>query len=150
MSSTNQTFAYADLATFPDYDSAQTLVDRLSDGGFDVEHVRIVGNNLRSIEQVTGRLTAPRAAAKAAASGAWFGLFIGGFATFFSSSVVWIIGLLAGLIVGAIAGAIYGAVAHAATHGRRDFSSIKSLEPSDYTVMVETSRALDAARLADL
>ena len=41
---------YAVLSTVPDYAHAQSTVDRLSDAGFPVEHVRIVG-------QVTGRLT---------------------------------------------------------------------------------------------
>ncbi|TFW00185.1 general stress protein [Leifsonia flava] len=147
MSNTDQTFAYADLATFPDYNSAQGLVDDLSDSGFEMEQVRIVGNNLHSVEQVTGRLTVPKAAAKGAASGAWFGLFVGGFLTIFSSGVVWIVGLLAGLAVGAVAGALYGAIAHGVTHGRRDFSSFKTLEASNYTVMVVAARAEEASKL---
>jgi hypothetical protein len=50
------------LREFGSYEEAQQLVDRLSDVGFRIEQVRIVGTGLRSIEQVTGRLTKGRAA----------------------------------------------------------------------------------------
>jgi len=148
MSNTNQTVAYTDLATFPDYDSAQALVDKLSDARFDVTQVRIVGNELRSVEQVTGRLTAAKAAGKGAASGAWFGAFAGAFLTFFSSGLVWIVAILAGLIVGAVAGALYGAIAHGLSRGRRDFSSYRSVEATDYTVMVTAEHAVEASTVA--
>lgn len=150
MSNTNQMVAYTDLATFADYDSAQALVDKLSDAQFDVTHVRIVGNELRSVEQVTGRLTVVKAAGRGAASGAWFGAFAGAFFTFFSSGLVWIVAIFAGLFVGAVAGALYGAIAHALTHGRRDFSSYRSVEASDYTVMVAAAHAAEATIAAGL
>jgi len=44
------------------YDAAERAVDGLSDQGFPVEHVRIVGTGLRYVEQVSGRLTTGRAA----------------------------------------------------------------------------------------
>lgn len=148
MSNTNQMVSYTDLATFADYDSAQALVDKLSDAQFDVTQVRIVGNELRSVEQVTGRLTVVNAAGRGAASGAWFGAFAGAFFTFFSSGLVWIVAIFAGLFVGAVAGALYGAIAHALTHGRRDFSSFRSVEASDYTVMVAAAHAAEASTIA--
>src|SRR5690554_2363786 len=92
---------YSELAEFTDYESAQALVDRLSDEGFDVKRVRIAGNEMRSVEQVTGRLTIGRAALMGAASGAWFGLFIGLFFALFSAGAVWITVLLGGLLIGA-------------------------------------------------
>ncbi|MEJ3405818.1 general stress protein [Rathayibacter sp. YIM 133350] len=148
MSNTDQAFAYTDLAQFADYNSAQTLVDRLSDARFDVSQVRIVGKDLHSVEQVTGRLTVAKAAGKAAASGAWFGAFAGAFLTFFSSGLVWVVAILAGLAVGAVAGALYGAIAHALTRGSRDFSSIGTVEASSYTVMVAAPLAAGASKIA--
>ena len=50
------------IARFDSYAGAQHLVDRLSDERFPVETVRIVGNGIRSVEDVTGRLTKGRAA----------------------------------------------------------------------------------------
>ena len=45
------------LGEFTSYREAERMVDRLADVGFPVERVRIVGTGLRSVEQVTGRLT---------------------------------------------------------------------------------------------
>ena len=65
------------VASFDNYLAAQHLVDRMSDGGFPVEHVRIVGDGARTVEHVTGRMTKGKAALAGAASGAWFGTLIG-------------------------------------------------------------------------
>ena len=56
-------------ARVPDLRGGPAPVDRLSDDGFPVEHVRIVGTGLHSVEQVTGRLTKGRAALGGAAAG---------------------------------------------------------------------------------
>jgi hypothetical protein len=139
---------YTELAMFQDYGSAQALVDRLSDAGFEVRRLRIVGNDLRSVEQVTGRLTVGRAALLGAGSGAWFGLLIGLIFGLFSPGGIWLSVMLAGLLIGAGWGAIFGAVAHWATRGRRDFTSVKVFEAASYTVMVESAHKAEAERLS--
>ena len=48
---------------------------------------RIVGNDLKSVERVTGKLTWGRAALAGAASGAWLGMFFGLLLIFFSPAV---------------------------------------------------------------
>src|SRR6201994_21458 len=65
------------VVRFYDYESAQHAVDRLSDDGFPVEKLDIVGSGLRLVERVTGRLTTSRAATAGALSGLWAGLLIG-------------------------------------------------------------------------
>ena len=139
---------YSELAKFDDYKSAQALVDKLSDSGFEVKRLRIVGNDLRSVEQVTGRLTVGRAALLGAGSGAWFGVLIGLIFGLFSPGAVWLSLLLAGVLIGAGWGAIFGAVAHWATRGRRDFTSVKVFEAASYTVMVESAHVAEATRLS--
>jgi hypothetical protein len=69
--------AWNTVARFDDYGSAQRAVDRLSDDGFPVEQLDIVGSDLQMVERVTGRLTKWRAAAAGAVSGMWAGLLIG-------------------------------------------------------------------------
>jgi hypothetical protein len=49
--------AWNTVARFDDYESAQRAVDRLSDDGFPVEKLDVVGSGLRLVERVTGRLT---------------------------------------------------------------------------------------------
>ena len=148
MTTEGTSVSYTELAKFDDYGSAQVLVDRLSDAGFEVQRLRIVGNDLRSVEQVTGRLTVGRAALLGAGSGAWFGVLIGLIFGLFSPGAVWISVLLAGILIGAGWGAIFGAVAHWATRGRRDFTSVKVFEASSYTVMVDSAHAAEARRLS--
>ncbi|MFC0678789.1 general stress protein [Lysobacter korlensis] len=142
-----QSVQYTELAKFEDYGSAQALVDKLSDAGFEVRRLRIVGNDLHSVEQVTGRLTVGKAALLGAGSGAWFGVLIGLFFGLFSPGASWISVLLAGLLIGAGWGAIFGAVAHSMTRGRRDFTSVKVFEAASYTVMVDAAHSAEAARL---
>src|SRR5919112_5383814 len=80
------------VGSYPDYRQAQGVVDHLSDAGFPVETVSIVGADLRLVERVTGRVTRGKAAAAGALSTGWlgvlFGLFLGLFAESRSAPVV--------------------------------------------------------------
>lgn len=136
------------LGEFPTYAGAEQVVDTLSDRGFPVEQVRIVGNGLRSVEYVTGRMTTGRAALAGAATGAWLGLLIGLLLALFSPGTAWLGVLLGSTALGAVWGGMLGFLAHLATRGRRDFSSIKGLEAEQYAVYVDASHADDAIRLA--
>lgn len=138
------------LASFPTYTGAEQVVDRLSDSGFPVEHSRIVGHDLRTVEYVTGRITSNRAAVAGAASGAWFGLFFGLLLGLFSNGSAWFVVLVGSTVIGALWGAVFGYSAHRATQGRRDFGSVKGLEAERYDVYVDAARADEAIRAAGL
>ncbi len=138
------------LATFPTYAGAEQLVDKLSDNAFPVEHVRIVGNGLRSVEYVTGRLTSGRAALAGAATGAWIGLLIGILINLFSAGSTSFANVLGSVIIGAFWWALFGYFAHRATHGRRDFASVKGVEAEQYQVYVDADQADQAIRLGGL
>ena len=56
-SSSELTITRRTIATVSSYEAAERAVDHLSDQGFPVEHVTIVGTGLRFVEQVSGRLT---------------------------------------------------------------------------------------------
>lgn len=133
------------VAEYDRYADAQRLVDRMSDEGFPVQHVRIVGTGIRSVEQVTGRLTNGRAALNGAANGAWTGLFIGALFALFALAPALSFVLLA-VLMGAVFGGVAGFVGHWATRGRRDFSSFRSLEAARYAVEVEAGHVADAQR----
>jgi hypothetical protein len=137
--------AWNGVASYTSYDAAQAAVDRLSDDGFPVEHLDIVGSDLRLVERVTGRLTKGRAASAGLASGAWFGLMIGLVIGLFSKGTNWIGVVLGGIAIGAIWGAVFGYAGHAATQGRRDFSSTKTLVAMKYDVIARNGQA-DAAK----
>jgi uncharacterized membrane protein len=134
------------LGTYDTYEEALAVVDRLSKAELDVSKLSIVGNDLKTVEHVTGRLTYGRAAAGGAASGAWFGLFLGVLLTLFSPSMQW--GLLAAaVLIGAGAGMLFAVASFAINKRRRDFTSTHAVLASNYQVIVDPSVVAQAQAL---
>lgn len=134
------------LGTYDSYLEAQNVVDRLSKAEFDVKQVAIVGNDLKTVEKVTGKQTYGRSALAGAASGAWFGLFIG-LLLFIFSPVPNIGAVAAALLIGAGFGMIFGVITYSITRRRRDFTSTHQVLASNYQVIVDpqmTARAQEA------
>ncbi|GAB2607512.1 general stress protein [Kocuria arenosa] len=131
---------YRVLRTVPTYAQAQEFVDALSDAEFPVEHVRIVGTGLRSVEQVTGRMTNGRAALYGAGTGAWLGLMIGLLFGIFTLGA-WLPVVLWSVVLGAVWGLVLGLIGHALTGGKRDFRSIQGFEADAYDLLVEAEYA---------
>jgi hypothetical protein len=136
--------AWNTVTSYDDYAAAQQAVDRLSDDGFPVEHLDIIGSDLRLVERVTGRLTKGRAAAAGAASGAWIGLLVGLLLGMFTSGS-WLALLVVGAVLGTGWGALFGFMGHAATRGTRDFASARTLVAMRYD-LVARDGYVDAAR----
>lgn len=138
------------VASYDSYPEAQRAVDYLSDRRFPVERVAIVAEDLRLVEQVTGRMGYGQAALQGAGLGALLGLVFGfllGLFSFFNPvfsalylGIVW-------LIYGAIIGLIVGLIGHALSGGRRDFSSIGGIQAGRYNVMADEEVADEASQL---
>jgi hypothetical protein len=138
------------IASFTNYRDAERAVDHLSDNKFPVDRTAIIGNDVRMVEQVVGRLNWGRALLNGAVSGAIPGLMFG-----------WIFGLfdlinplvaaftlaLYGLVFGAVIGAVIGAIFYGLQRGRRDFSSVTAMVPSRYDLVVDDEVAGEAQRL---
>lgn len=137
--------AMTSVATFEEYTGAQALVDRMSDDGFPVQYSRIVGDNLRTVEQVTGRLTKRKAALYGMGTGAWFALLVAFLFGLFLPGPSWLFLFGCSLLLGLIFGALYGYTGHWATRGVRDFSSVQYLSAGSYDVQV-TSDLVSRAR----
>jgi hypothetical protein len=131
------------------YDEAEHAVDLLSDAGFPVEHVTIVGSGLRYVEQVTKRMTTGKATLAGATSGALLGIFWGLlFGLFFTVDSGSFLGVVAySLIIGVIFGAMFGGLSQYAKHGRRDFTSVSDTRADRYEVQVDENYADDAEDL---
>lgn len=143
----DQRVDYQILRTVNNYDEAQSIVDGLSDAGFPVDKVRIVGTGLRTVEQVLARMTTGKAAGYGALSGVWFGLLIGLLFAIITPPFGWLWMLLIAISMGALWGAIFGAIGHAVTGGKRDFTSRFAIEAETYDVMVESSHVDHADRV---
>ena len=138
------------IASYARYEEAQRAVDYLSDEKFAVERVAIIGEGLQLVEQVTGRLTWGKAALNGVLGGAVTGLFLG-----------WLLGLFNiidplvsafvlafwGLAFGGAIGAIIGVIGYAMTGGRRDFTSVGTMQAQQYNIMVDSEVADEAQRL---
>jgi hypothetical protein len=136
------------VAVYPSYADAERAVDALSDQGFPVEHVAIVGRGLRSVEQVTRRMTVGRAALIGAGEGALIGLlFALLFGLFFNGPNFGGL-LLYSVVVGALFGTLFGALAFGVdSSGRRDFVSTASIVADHYEVQVDEEVADEAKQL---
>lgn len=134
------------VGAYDTYTEAQRAVDYLSDQGFPVQHVAIVGSDLRMVENVLGRLTRGRAAAAGAASGAWFGLFVGLVLALVADQKASTAGIvLSTVLYGVAFGAIFGFVSHALSGGKRDFTSRSKIVASSYEIRCVWAEA-DRAR----
>ncbi len=138
------------VASYDSYAEAQRTVDHLSDKKFPVERLSIVAEDLRFIEQVTGRVGYGRAALSGLFSGAAAGALFGFVFGLFSLVDPLVSGLalaLYGLIFGAIVGLIVGLLSHALSGGQRDFSSVGQMQAGRYDVVADEEVAEDALQL---
>ncbi|EYR62464.1 hypothetical protein N866_08330 [Actinotalea ferrariae CF5-4] len=135
------------IAAYDTYLAAQKAVDHLSDKEFPVQHVTIVGTDLRMVERVTGRLTYSRVALAGLASGAWFGLFVGILLSFFASPTGGGSIIFPAIAIGAAFGILFSVISYAFTGGKRDFTSASQIVASQYAVLCESEHAHKARGL---
>jgi hypothetical protein len=137
------------LGTYDTYAEAQSTVEALAKREFPVAELSIIGNDLKTVERVTGKLTYGRAAGAGAASGAWFGLFFGVLLWLFSDNAGAIAFVGAALLIGAGFGMIFGIVSYTFNRGRRDFTSTHQVLASSYQIIVASALSLRAQQLLE-
>ncbi|GGJ65809.1 general stress protein [Deinococcus aquiradiocola] len=137
------------VASFRQYLDAQRAVDYLSDEKFPVERSSIVGEGLKIVEQVTGRLDWTRALSLGMSQGAFTGIFIGLILNFlgFGGGRGFLSLMIDGLLLGIIFGAVWGLLSYAVSGGRRDFTSVGGMRADHYNVMVDPEVAEQARTL---
>ncbi|WP_181036208.1 MULTISPECIES: general stress protein [unclassified Arthrobacter] len=138
------------IGSYTSYLDAQKAVDYLADEKFPVRHVSIVGNDLKMVERVTGKLSYPRVALTGAMTGAWFGLFIGVMLSFFDSATnagAPYINVITAVLMGAALWMLFAIIGYAAQRGKRDFTSTNQVLASSYDVIVTPDVAMDARRI---
>jgi len=133
------------LATYQTYAEAQRAVDTLAKLDFPVKELAIVGNDLKSVERVTGKLTYGRVALRGAATGAWLGIFFGLLFFIFSPTGSSLPFVAAALLIGSGFGMLFALVSYAVNRRRRDFTSTTQVIAGNYQVIVSMER-LNRAR----
>ncbi|MBT2522649.1 general stress protein [Arthrobacter sp. ISL-28] len=134
------------VGRYTSYLDAQKAVDYLADQQFPVHMVSIVGNELKMVERVTGRLSYPRVALSGALSGMWFGLFVGVMLSFFTPAGG-TFSIISSVLMGAAFFMLFGIVTYAMQRGKRDFTSTSQVVATNYDVVVSFEAAHEARRL---
>ena len=137
------------LISVSDYADAVRAVDALADARFPVEHVAIVGQGVRTVEDVTGRNGTFRAVGSTVLAGAVIGLFFGALFDWWGAvtpevSQGWL--AITGLAYGAFGGLVVGLLARGASM-RREFSSVRTLDADHYDVTLTGGERALALRI---
>lgn len=131
------------VGTYEGYADAQAAVERLAQSDFPLKSVSIVGSDLKTVEQVTGRRSYGRAALAGALSGLWLGLFFGLLLVLLSPTTTTPLFIGAAALIGAGFGLFFNIAVYSINRRRRDFTSVMQVVASTYSVIVEAG---DAAR----
>ena len=121
------------VATYKTYPEAQRAVDYLSDQKFPVQHLGILGRDLRIEEAVLGRLDWGKAAVGGLAQGIWYGLFVGLLISLFADQPGSVI--LGCVLIGLAFGLGLALLSYAMTGGKRDFVSRSAITATSYDVV---------------
>ncbi|MFL4474692.1 general stress protein [Paeniglutamicibacter sp. MACA_103] len=136
------------LGRYSTYLDAQKVVDYLADNDFPVANLTIVGNDLKSVERVTAKLSYPKVAAAGAAQGAMFGVFVGLVLTIFSPGSNALAQILSSVGIGMAIWMLVGVVSYSFRRGKRDFASQSQVLATSYDVVVAFSHAHAARAMA--
>ena len=123
------------VASVREYEAAQKTVSKLIAGEVPARDIAIVGQGVRSIERVTGKLGYATAARSGAVNGVLIGLLL---------SAILVLGhpeapiqLFVGFVfIGVALGMILSLISYAIVRRRRDFASVTQLAADHYEVTV--------------
>ena len=123
------------VASFATYEGAQKAVSSLVAADIPAREIAIVGNGLRSVERVTGKLGYATAARQGAINGLLLGLF---FSAIFvlGNSAVGVPVFIGVLFVGVALGMLLSIAGYAIIRRRRDFASVTQVIAEHYEVTV--------------
>lgn len=132
------------VASFPTYEAAQKAVSSLIAADVPARDIAIVGQGLRSIERITGRLGYASAARSGAVNGLLLGLLFSAILVIGSPSVP-IQAFVGVLFVGIAIGMLLSIVAYSFVRRRRDYASVMQVIADHYEITV-TDNSVARAR----
>lgn len=134
------------VASFPTYEGAQKAVSSLIAADVPARDIAIVGQGLRSIERITGRLGYAAAARTGAINGLLLGLLFSAILVLGSPSVP-IQAFVGVLFVGIAIGMLMSIIAYSLVRRRRDYASVMQVVADHYEVTVGASNAQRARQV---
>jgi xanthosine utilization system XapX-like protein len=126
------------VASFSTYDAAQKAVSSLIAADVPARDIAIVGQGLRSVERVTGRLGYAAAARSGAINGVLLGLLFSAILVIGSPTVP-IQAFVGVLFVGIAIGMLLSIVTYSFVRRRRDYASVMQVVADHYEVTVTAS-----------
>jgi hypothetical protein len=123
------------VASFPTYEAAQKAVSALIAAEIPARDIAIVGQGLRSIERVTGRLGYATAAKSGAINGVLLGLLFSAIFVIGSPSVP-IQAFVGVIFVGIAIGMLLSIITYSFVRRRRDFASVMQVVADHYEVSI--------------
>ncbi len=134
------------VASTRDYEGAQKTVSKLIAEEVPARDIAIVGQSVRTVERITGRLGYAAAARSGAVNGVLIGLFLSAILVIGNPDVP--IQLFVGFVfIGVALGMLLSLVTYAIVRRRRDFASVTQFAADHYEVRVQAA-SLAKARLA--
>jgi hypothetical protein len=125
------------VASFPSYEAAQKAVSTLIAAEVPARDIAIVGQGLRSIERVTGRLGYATAARSGAINGVLLGLLFSAILVIGTPSVP-IQAFVGVIFVGIALGMLLSIITYSFVRRRRDFASVMQVVADHYEVTIAT------------
>ena len=130
------------VATFSEYDSAVAYVENLIEKDFPPGAIAIVGNELRSVERVRGRLSYATVAARGAINGAWLGFLMG--IVFMPNMLTSVQGTITMALFGCGIGILFNVIRFSMARRKRAFVSTAQFVAKEYQVQVPSELAAQA------
>jgi len=127
------------VGVFNTYDEAQRVVDFLADQKFPVQHLAIVGTELRSVERVLGRRNWGTVILAGVQNGVTTGIMISLLMMLFVQEAAAnpLVIIVYALLIGILVGVVMSSISYWAARGKRDFTSVSQTIATKYEVLAE-------------
>jgi hypothetical protein len=136
------------VATFTTYESAVAFVENLVAKEFPPAAIAIVGNDLRSVERVRGRLSYATVAVRGIMNGSWLGFIFG---LFFTSNILTSVQtMLTWVLFGAAAGILFNVFRFSMARRKRGFISVSQFMAKEYQVQIQGDLVAKAKQLSGI
>ncbi|MBO9626666.1 MAG: hypothetical protein J7484_09860 [Microbacterium sp.] len=134
------------VASMRDYESAQKTVSKLIAAEVPARDIAIIGQSVRTVERVTGRLGYAAAARSGAINGVLIGLFLSAILVLGNPNVP--MQLFVGFVfIGVALGMLLSLVTYAIVRRRRDFASVTQFAADHYEVTVQPASLAKARQV---
>ncbi len=134
------------VASFPTYEAAQKAVSTLIAAEVPARDIAIVGQGLRSVERVTGRLGYATAARSGAINGVLLGLLFSAILVIGSPTVP-IQAFVGVIFVGIAIGMLMSIITYSFVRRRRDFASVMQVVADHYELTIAEASAQRARQV---